>query len=326
MSKLRTIAPPNPFAGRPEPTPSEGPDPYGNPDPEWLRIDWRRHRQTIDVRRAPTDPSTSVNYVEIEPEGDPARLAIVFVHGLGGCWQNWLEQLPHFAREHRVVALDLPGFGDSPEPEWEISIPAYARLLHDFCDAIGVEDAVLVGSSMGGFVCAEAVIAEPERFERLALVSAAGVSSARLRREPTEVVARLLAAAAPFAFRAQTRTFRRPRARALAFRNLFRYPARLRPELLWEFFQGGVRGSGFSEALTALAGYDILDRLDDVEVPTVIVWGRNDNIVPPSDASEYGRLLRNSSTSIFEDTGHLPMAERPLRFNRLLGGFVVDDG
>ena len=79
-----------------------------------------------------------------------------------------------------------------------------------------------------------------------------------------------------------------------------------------------MRGEAFVEALGSLAGYDFLDRLDEVEVPTLIVWGRNDNVVPPADALEYGRRLRNSRTVIFDDTGHVPMAERPVRFNRLL--------
>lgn len=310
----------DPYGPRPDPTATEGPDPYGNPDPEWLRIDWSRHLAEADVG------GTAVHYTEMGPPADEQhRLALVFVHGLGGCWQNWLEQIPEFAARHRVITLDLPGFGSSPEPEWEISIPNYGRLLRDFCDAIEVGDCAVVGNSMGGFVAAEAVIGEPDRFERLGLISAAGVSSTRLRREPTEVVARMLAAGAPYAFKLQERSFRRPRARALAFRNIFRQPGRLRPELLWEFFAGGIRAVAFGDALTALAGYDFLDRLDEIQMPTLIVWGRHDNVVPPGDALEYGRLLRNSRTVIFDECGHVPMAERPVRFNRVLEAFLAED-
>ena len=67
----------------PDATPTDGPDPYGNPDPEWLRIDWRSHRRQIDVVGA------RANYVEMG-EGPP----LLLVHGLSGAWQNWLEQLP----------------------------------------------------------------------------------------------------------------------------------------------------------------------------------------------------------------------------------------
>jgi pimeloyl-ACP methyl ester carboxylesterase len=338
------------YGPRPDPTAAEGPDPYGNPDPEWLRVEWRRHLNTINVPPASSalEPShtplpapdgtgpehpgaagsaegTTVHFAEMGPAaGEQDPLALVFVHGLGGCWQNWLEQIPEFAARHRVIALDLPGFGSSPEPEWQISIPNYGRLLRDFCDAIEVRDCAVIGNSMGGFVAAEAVVGEPDRFERLALVSAAGVSSTRLRREPTEVVARMLAAGAPYAFKLQERSFRRRRARAMAFRNIFRHPDRLRRELLWEFFAGGMRAEAFVDALGSLAGYDFQDRLEEVEMPTLIVWGRNDNVVPPGDALEYGRLLHNSRTVIFDECGHVPMAERPVRFNRVLETFLAE--
>ncbi|HEY4778542.1 MAG TPA: alpha/beta fold hydrolase, partial [Solirubrobacterales bacterium] len=137
---------------------------YGNPDPEWPRVDWREHLHTVEL------PGARVDYVEIG-EGRP----IVFVHGISGSWQNWLENLPHFGRGRRAIALDLPGFGTSPMPSWEIGMPAYGRLLHDFCEKLGVEGATIVGNSMGGSIAAEAVTAAPGHFERLVLVSAAGI-------------------------------------------------------------------------------------------------------------------------------------------------------
>jgi hypothetical protein len=147
----------------PDPTPAGGPDPYGDPDPEWLKIDWREHRHQIDVVGA------EVNYVEMG-EGPP----ILFVHGLSGAWQNWLENLPHFAKTHRVIALDLPGFGSSPMPPWEISIPAYGRFLRDFCERLGVGRCSLVGNSMGGFIATEVAITDPERGPASAAVPHAG--------------------------------------------------------------------------------------------------------------------------------------------------------
>ena len=96
----------------------------------------------------------------------------------------------------------------------------------------------------------------------------------------------------------------------------------MRPELVWEFIQGGMNAPGLVAAIRGLAGYDILDRLDDVEIPTLIVWGRNDLIVPVQDASEYARLIRESELVIFDRCGHVPMAEHPVRFNRLLDRFL----
>ena len=301
----------------PDATPADGPDPYGNPDPdpEWLRIDWREHLRTAEIQGA------RVNYAEMGSGPNPD---LVLVHGLSGSWQNWLENIPRFARDRRVIALDLPGFGDSPEPPWEITIERYGTFLRDFCDELGADDCVVVGNSMGGFISAEAAIQAPGRYRKLVLVSAAGVSHARMRREPAEMAGRLAVAASPIVLRFQERGLMRPRIRFWAFRMLFHRPDLLRRELIWEFFHHGAGKPGFLPAIAGLMGYDILDRLEEVEIPALIVWGRNDRIVPPSDAEGYGRRIRSSRTVIFDRCGHVPMAERPVRFNRLLGEFLAE--
>src|SRR5918992_2127914 len=144
-----------PVSQLPDPTPAEGPDPYGNPDPDWLRIDWREHRRWVELETPPeaellegSSGPTTVNYVEM----GSGVFTILFVHGLSGCWQNWLENIPHFARDHRVIAVDLPGFGASPMPPWQITIPAYGRFLRDFCERVGFDRCSLIGNSMGGFI------------------------------------------------------------------------------------------------------------------------------------------------------------------------------
>jgi pimeloyl-ACP methyl ester carboxylesterase len=305
-----------PLFGFPDPppaTPPDGPDPYAGPDPEWLGIDWRRHLKSIQVR------DTRVNYCEMGEGGKP----IVFVHGLGGCWQNWLENIPHFSRTHRVIALDLPGFGASPMPTWEISISDYGRLLDAFCRELNLHECVLVGNSMGGFIAAETAIAQPEWVDRLVLVSAAGISSVRVRREPAEAMARMAAAAAPLFFRLREAGLRRWRLRYAVFRNVFHAPHRIRPELLWEFANGAMDAPAFVPALGALLGYDIHERLERVRVPTLIVWGRDDRVIPSADALEYERHLSDSRLVVFGRCGHVPMAERPVRFNRLLEQFIA---
>ncbi len=297
--------------GRPAATPSDGPDPYGDPDPEWLRIDWREH-----LREAQVD-DTRVNYVDVG-EGDP----LVFVHGLSGSWQNWLENIPRFARHHRVIALDLPGFGASPMPDWDVTIANYGRFVDAFCSELNLHASTLVGNSMGGFITAEVAIREPDWVHKLVLVSAAGVSSVRVRREPAEAVARMARAATPRALDSRLRAMRRPRLRWLAFRGLFFDPLGMRSELLWEFYKNGSDAPAFLPALRNLLGYDILDRLEKVRVPTLIVWGRNDRVIPSNDAPEYAQHVPDSRLVIFDRCGHCPMAERPARFNRLLDQFI----
>lgn len=288
---------------------------YGNADPEWLKIDWREHLHRVQL------PGAEVNYAEIG-EGEP----ILFVHGLGGCWRNWLENLPHFGRTHRAIALDLPGFGDSPLPSWPIEMPAYGRLIHDFCEKLGIDRvAALVGNSMGGFAATEAAIDRPSRFDRLVLVSAAGIGFAEAVGSPRaraslgtfETAMRLLA-------RPHRTWFARPRGRRYAFGRLVRSPNRLRPELLFELLEPGLRAPGFAAAIRAIGGYDTRHRLTEIEIPTLIVWGMNDHVVRVEDALAYHRLIPGSRLELFERTGHLPQLERPARFNRLLDDFLAE--
>src|SRR4051794_24099737 len=291
------------------------PDDYGNPaeTPEWMQVDWHQHLQRVQA------PGAEVNYVDIG-EGP----VLLFVHGLSGCWQNWLENLPQLSRAHRCLALDLPGFGDSAMPSWTIDMPAYGRLLHDFCEKLGVDRvAAVIGNSMGGFVSTEAAVAQPERFERLVLVSAAGISNARARNEPAAVAARLSQYTGPLLARFTDAAIVRPRGRYVAFRGVARFPDRLRPELLWEQLEPGTRSPGFGDALKALVGYDTRDSLSEIEVPTLIVWGFNDRIVPVQSALSYHRRIRGSQLEIFERTGHVPMLERPARFNRVVEEFLA---
>jgi pimeloyl-ACP methyl ester carboxylesterase len=296
----------------PPATPSDGPDPYGNPDPEWLRIDWRKHLAHVDVVGA------QANYVEMG-EGPP----LLCVHGLSGCWQNWLETIPHFSRTHRVIAVDLPGFGASPMPPWEISIPAYGRFLRDFSERLGVDRCSLVGNSMGGFISTELAINEPERVDELVLVSAAGITWARARREPAEMLARVGRAAAPLALRFQMSAIRRPGFRKRAFGGVFHDPNGLRPEMLWENVVPAFNSPGYFDAVTNLVGYDIRDRLEEIGVPTLIVWGRNDRVVPvPAALSYKQRIGDNAELVIFDRCGHVPEMERPVRFNRIVEEFL----
>jgi pimeloyl-ACP methyl ester carboxylesterase len=301
-----------PLPDRPDATPTDGPDPYGDPDPEWLRTDWREHLRTIELEGA------SVNCVDAG-EGEP----VIMVHGLGGCWQNWLENILALTTAgHRVVALDLPGFGRSPMPRWEISIPRYAEMLDELRAELDLEGATLVGNSMGGFIAAESARRRADWVSRLVLVSPAGISHATHSKRPAQTVGRVFALIAPVAARLTEAAIRRPGLRGLTLGPTFHHPDHLPRELLWEFYEGGSSPPGFLPALVALTGYDFLDHLGDIEVPTLIVWGREDVTVPCSDAPGYVERIPNARLELFADCGHVPMAERPVRFNRTLARFI----
>jgi proline-specific peptidase len=295
-----------------------GPDEYGPQGRSaWLDVDWSEHLRWVEVR------GRQVNVCEIG-EGPP----LVFVHGHSGNWQNWLENIPHFARTHRVVAMDLPGFGYSQMPAEEISIEAYARVLDELLGKLDIESAPIVGNSMGGFVAAQLCVSHPERVSGVVLVSAAGLSTKYMglsseffRRKSVAAFARATNAyaAVPEA-RAQT-LVKRARLRHAILQMVLRHPDRIPAAMCVEMIRGSGRPAA-PDATQALMGYDFRDKVKETRCPTLIIWGEDDRVVPVDSADAYENAIPHARKVIFPDTGHVAMIERPKAFNALLDEFL----
>ena len=304
------------------------PSAYGpNGRSAWLDVDWRKHQRWLVIDGQP------VNTLELGPEHaeeTDGRQPLLFVHGLSGSWPNWLEQLPVFAAERRVVTLDLPGFGHSPMPKEKISIAGYARLLDRLLGELGVDAAAVVGNSMGGFIGAELAISYPQRVERLALVSAAGISTASQAQPGTaravpalRRLERVLAASSAWVASKSDTAARRARLRELLLSVVVRHPDRLPAPLAAEQLRGAGK-PGFLQGLQAVLDYDIRERLPEIACPTLIVWGDRDRLITVRDADVFAQLIPNSRKVIFADTGHMSMLERPAAFNALLEDFLAE--
>jgi pimeloyl-ACP methyl ester carboxylesterase len=291
---------------------------YGvSAEPNWRQVDWPAHLHQMQIA------GRSVNYVDI---GQGQAEPVVFVHGLAGQWQNWLENIPRVAQERRVLALDLPGHGLSEMPQEQISVPGYGRTVEAFVQQLGLERVVLVGNSMGGFITAEVAIQAPQLVERMVLVSAAGITSANVYRAPTALVGRVAGIVTAVTAARQKAMARRPMGRHAALALVARYPSRLAPDVAWEGLMKGAGKPGFQRALMASIEYDFRDRLPDIRCPTLIVWGENDSVISVSDAQVYEQLIPDSRKVVMEDTGHVSMIERPKAFNDLLMEFIAETG
>lgn len=288
-------------------------DQYGRSDtPDWRGIDWPAHTHQVEVDGVP------VNYVDLG-EGVP----VLFIHGLGGCWQNWLENLPRFAEGHRAIALDLPGFGRTPMPEEPVSITYFARIVDHFCEALDLGRVSLVGNSMGGFTAAETAIRHPERVDDLVLVDAAGISSATIAQSPfSERFARaILSRGQNGPPRDLTPMLRRPGLIALAMGFVARYPTVISRDVLAEQLLS-VGAPAFQDSFDAIIAYDFRDRIGEISCPTLILQGAEDILVPLGDAHQYAEAIEGGEVVVFDDTGHVPMLERPVDFNNVVLEFI----
>jgi pimeloyl-ACP methyl ester carboxylesterase len=282
---------------------------------DWMHVDWRTHQRwaILDGER--------VNTIELGA-GPP----LLFVHGLAGRWANWLEQLSALGG-HRLIALDLPGFGHSPMPQaGEVSIAAYAQLLERLLDEREINSATVIANSMGGLIAAELALASPRRVERLVLVSPAGVSTHGYRgsARAASTLRRLEPIIAPRAAWVAANAdvvAAHPRTRTALLKLVVRHPERLAIAIAAEQLRGAGK-PGFVGALESIQRYDLGSRLREIGCPALIVWGDGDRVISARDAGVFAELMPNSRKVIFADTGHMAMLERPAAFNALLCEFL----
>jgi pimeloyl-ACP methyl ester carboxylesterase len=298
----------------------EAGDGYGETaEPDWRRTDWAAELRQIEV------DGTPVNYVDVG-ESRHGLEPIVFVHGLGGQWQNWLENIPRAALERRVIAMDLPGHGLTPMSRDKITISGYGRWVDALCEKLSLGRVDMVGNSMGGYIAAEVAIQFPERIDQLILVSAAGITSADIARRPILTMGRIATALATYGAARERAIASRPKSRHMTLALVARHGSLLKADLAYEGFFKGAGKPGFDDALRACLEYDFRDRLPEIRQPTLIVWGEKDSIIPVKDAHEFERLIEDSRKVVMKETGHIPMAERPARFNDVMMDFLAETG
>jgi pimeloyl-ACP methyl ester carboxylesterase len=290
-------------------------DDYGVTDPpDWRSIDWSQHLHQMEI------DGCSVNYVDIGEQGD--HRPIVFIHGLSGQWQNWLENIPRFAEQRRVVAMDLPGFGMSEMPRDKISIELYGNFVAEMCRRLDVAPAVVVGNSMGGFVAAEVAIRAPEIVERLLLLSSAGVSQMDIAQRPLMAAAKVAGFLATVNLAGKRWIARRRVPRHWVMSLICRHPGGIKADAIFEGLMKGADKPGFESALRGTIEYDFRDRIPQIGAPTIVVWGEKDMIIPVKDADAFVSMISGAQKIILKDTGHVPMFERPKAFNDVLEEFL----
>lgn len=290
-----------------------GPD-YGvSDDPDWRDVAWDGVVRDVEVRGA------RMHYVDMGT--DDEKPPLLLVHGVAGCWQHWLENIAPLARGRRVLAVDLPGFGRSEPMGVELSMTEYALTLDAFCEVLDTGPVVAIGNSMGGYVCAALAVRRPSRVERLVLVDPACLSITRGSQLHLRGFVRLLSALGTSGTLAERRMLRRPGFRHLMLGGMVRHPTRIEMDVICEQLDG-TGAPAFRQSMAALRECDFSPSLQQIACQTLIIFGRDDVLVPVRDAAELGELVPDSRVLVLDDTGHMPMLERPRRFNSEVAAFL----
>lgn len=247
---------------------------------------------------------------------------VVLVHGMGSSLEFWRFTAGALARTHRVLAIDLPGSGFSERGPEVPTLTETADLLVRFLDALGLDRASLVGNSLGGLVCLETALRHPDRIDRLILSNSAG-----LGRE-VSVFWRLVSI--PVLGRAMIALNQWLGVRG--WLNMFYRPQGSEPEMVARC-QKWVARPDLVETIVGAArsGVDLrgqrpeivrADRLSTLQVPTLVVWGRNDLTIPREHGELAERLIPNARLVMIDRCGHCPQLDRPEVFNKIAREFL----
>lgn len=271
--------------------------------------------QTAPATGTPKDATVlgfKIHYLEAG-QGAP----LVLLHGLGGDGSRWAPNIGPLARDFRVLAVDQIGFGQSDKPLANYHGGMLAEFVAGFMKAIGVPRASLVGNSMGAGTATYMAVHFPQMVEKLVLVDGAGY-----RRRPTDPPAgrdRRLRQIQNSVTREETREF---------FRVLFYHKTMVTDAMVDEQLAMRLRSAfaitKIQEAGKLGLGGVTEEEMRSIKAPTLIVWGRYDELASPTGADRLNKDIVGSHKVLIDLAGHMPQLERADEFNRLVREFIKE--
>jgi pimeloyl-ACP methyl ester carboxylesterase len=285
--------------------------------------------QALVARWAPP-PSEFIDLdgqlVHLRDEGLRAdALPIVLVHGTSASlhtWEGWVREL---RTQRRVITFDLPGFGlTGPNASGDYHGDTYARFVLALMDRLKVTRFVIGGNSLGGEVAWRVASLAPQRVDRLLLVDAAGYPF-----DPESVPLGFRAARLPALNWLGQHLLPRGVIEA-SVRDVYGDPARVTAPLVDRYFELTLRegnrralGQRFEAMAQDLQQSDTaIARLRALKLPTLVLWGGRDRLIPPSSARRFEADIAGSQVVLFDDLGHVPQEEDPHRTLAAAAGFL----
>ena len=257
-----------------------------------------------------------IRYLESEEDRISDR-HILFIHGLGSSADRWLDIPDALSKYYHTIAVDLIGFGGSDKPvDVNYTIEKFAEFILEFIDKIGLNGddgkITLVGHSLGGYIAVEFAIRNKELIEKLVLVDSSG-----FLKGPTPLLEQYL-------YAAKYTSYDNVRS---VFEQLLSQPWRVLPAVINTFItrinSPGAKYAFESAYKNSTTTQIDLSRLKSIEdIPTLIIWGKNDNLIPIEHIDLFKQVLKKHKVEKIEDAGHAPFAEKPAIICEILLAFL----
>jgi pimeloyl-ACP methyl ester carboxylesterase len=272
-----------------------------------------RSPRTLQTAPAQSEGTATIYGVRIHYVEAGSGPVVVLLHGLGGNTTNWAFNIAPLAQKYRVVVLDQIGFGQSDKPLINYRIATYVDFLDAFLKELKIERASFVGNSMGGWVAASYALAHPEKVERLVLVDAAGFAFA-----PDFDTSQLIK------LNPSTREgMKELVSRVFYNKQLFMSDAFINASMAARINAGdGHTIRSITESI--IRREDFLDnRLSVIKQPTLVIWGREDGLLPLADGQRFQKEIPGAQLLVFEQCGHVPQVEKAAEFNAAVLKFLA---
>lgn len=256
-------------------------------------------------------PTNQINGVTIHYEAEGSGEPVLFVHGLGGCLENWANQARFFSGRYGTIRMDLRGFGksDCPVQDDAYSVEIFSNDILGFIDRLELETIHLVGTSMGGYVSLCFSLTHADRVKSLALCH----TSCR-RSVPIDILNSRI--------KALETVDMKEYARLVVSQAVAEGTSQALIDTIVDSVAQNSKDAYMRVISKGLTGFDVCDRLQEIRIPTLVIGGEKDRVIPPDRSVELHERIPGSRLTIIPNVGHLSYLERPEEFNRILMGFL----
>ncbi len=264
-----------------------------------------------------------VHYKIAGPASD--TLPLVLLHGTFSSLYTWNAWTDLLKEDKRIIRLDLPGFGlTGPHPKGDYRVGIYLKFLESFLSKLEVKQCILVGNSLGGEIAWRYALNNPDKVKKLILIGAAGYPVDLGKLPLSEIPVSYLWLRVPLV-RELTVKFSNRRSIRKNLAYLYGRPERITDEMV-EIYYDMTNREGNREALTermeSFTRPSPLEKISSIKIPTLILWGADDRLIPVENARRFHQDLPCSKLTIFPSSGHMPMEEIPLKSAEVAAEFI----
>ena len=294
----------------------------------FLAFNWKNDVSVEDLKKKYANSESE--FVEIDDMQVHYRdqglamdsIPIVLIHGTGASlhtWEGWISELKN---EHRIITLDLPAYGlTGPNQTGDYSQDFYVSFMEKFLSKLSIKRCILGGNSLGGSITWAFALEHPARVSKMILVDAGGYPMVSKSVPIAFQIARMPVIGNLFKYVLPHSIIEK------SLQNVYVHDERITPELIERYYDLASREGNrkaFLDRMKASISNDKYLKIKTLIMPTLIIWGQQDGLIPTDVADKFHQDLANDTMVVFKDLGHTPMEEDPASTVKAVREFLKD--